>query len=175
MAKPAADLLNPKRKGRFRRLRRQSAAAQSKGSPLKGSVVSPVALGDGVIVTLRDLGRGLTREQLSKHVWRSQDGRLLPVTEMRDAHLMNTMDMLTKQREQALKIGLMLQTQDRDKSRVAYRVAARKAQWLMVMEAELLRRHPTYLGRQIMPTKPSGQELRAMPDFFDAGVLHHDA
>ena len=169
--KPKADLLSTKAKGRFRRFRRMEKQQINAGAPLKGTVVSEVALGEGVRATIRDIGKNLTREQLSRHQWRCEDGRVLPITQMRDAHLMNAMDMLTRQRDAASKIGLAHQSVDHARCLSAYRISAHKAQWLMVMEAELLRRHPHYLGGKVVPTKPTGMELRAMPNFFDAGVL----
>lgn len=172
MTKPVADLLNPKRKGRFRRLRRQSLAAVKKGAPLQGTVLPTQRIAgstrDHTLEPLRTRG-GLTKAQLERHQWVSNDGRIIPVTQMRDAHLMNTLDMLTRRRREKHQQAVDLQSKSHEGSLNAAKASARAAQWMLILEAEMLRRHPDYLSAS--KVKPTGLELYALPDFYTGGVL----
>lgn len=169
MTKTPADLMNAKPKGRFRRLRRQEQTAVKNGASLSSSVVDPTSIGpDRTLVRTMDR-RKLTKAQLAQHYWRCQDGRVLAITEMRDAHLLNTMDLLTRMRNTRHAKAVSQQSVSHDASLEHARGSARCAQWLLVMEAELLRRHPDYLERPKIA--PTGLELYAVKDFFTGGVL----
>ena len=167
--KPPADLLNPKQKGRFRRMRRQNMTQAKVGVTLKDTVVERTSMGGDVTLVALKEGRRLTRADLEKFVWRTQDGRALPITQMRDAHLMNALDMMTRRRGDRHVEAVSQQSKSHDASLAAAKASARCAQIMILLEAELLRRHPDYLGRP--KVAPTGLELFALPDFYTGGVL----
>lgn len=115
--------------------------------------------------------RALTKEQLGAFSWRTQDGRIMALTELRDAHLRNAVEMLTKQRAAAQEMAVRAQRIDADQSRAYAYKAARCAQWLFVMDCEQRRRAPLGLADKPL-IKPTGSELYAMPEFYTAEVTH---
>lgn len=166
----------PKPKGWKRRERR---ASQQQAFAIRPNVVmreaaSANAQARSAALNLPRIGepsRRMDRAALSLFVWRTQDGRELPLPTLRDAHLHNAMDMLSKQRAAAQSLALDAQRTDQDQFRAFALKAAKCAQWLYLMEEELLRRHPVHMATKPR-VRPTGMELWAMPDFYTRGVQH---
>lgn len=169
-------MTEPKPKGWKRRSRRASKQQAFAISPnvVMHEAAQSNARGRAAVLDLPRIGepnRRLDRATLERFVWRTKDGREMPLPTLRDAHLHNAMDMLSRQRAAAQSLALAAQQSDQDQYRAFALKAAKCAQWLYLMEEELLRRHPVHMATKPR-VRPAGMELWAMPDFYTRGVRH---